>query len=85
MISSNVTIRIDKDLKDEAEKLFNDLGLTFSGAINIFIRQAIREQGIPFQISKKSEKISFVDDSTLMQTAKEEINKHFDAYHELAK
>ena len=47
---ANFTVRIDDDVKKEAEILFDKLGMSVSGAINIFFRQAIREQGIPFQI-----------------------------------
>jgi DNA-damage-inducible protein J len=46
----NFTVRIDDDIKRDAETLFGKLGLSISGAINIFFRQAIREQAIPFQI-----------------------------------
>jgi DNA-damage-inducible protein J len=52
---TNLTIRIDDDIKKEAETLFKRLGISVSGAINIFFRQAIREQAIPFTISAKTE------------------------------
>ena len=51
---ANFTIRIDDDIKKEAEILFEKLGMSVSGAINIFFRQAIREQSIPFTISAKT-------------------------------
>jgi len=47
---ANITIRIDDDVKRDAETLFEKLGLSISGAINVFFRQAIREQAIPFQV-----------------------------------
>ena len=47
---ASITIRIDEDVKKDAEALFDKLGLSISGAINVFFRQAIREQAIPFQI-----------------------------------
>jgi|GEM_PF-1799157 len=47
---TNITIRIDDDVKRDAEVLFERLGLTMSGAINVFFRQAIREQSIPFRL-----------------------------------
>ena len=50
----NITVRIDNDVKREAEILFEKLGLSMSGAINIFFRQAIREQALPFQIKANS-------------------------------
>jgi DNA-damage-inducible protein J len=47
---TNITVRIDDEVKRDAEVLFDKLGLSISGAINVFFRQAIREQAIPFQI-----------------------------------
>ena len=50
--TSNLTVRLDAQLKKDAEQLFNDLGMTLSGAINIFLHQAIEEQGLPFHVKK---------------------------------
>ena len=50
MAQTNLTIRIDEDVKREAEILFNRIGLNMSSAINVFFRQAIREQAIPFEL-----------------------------------
>ena len=47
----NMSIRIDKDVKNEADELFKNLGLNMSTAINMFLRQSIREQSIPFEAS----------------------------------
>ena len=48
---AQINIRIEDDLRDKAEVFLNELGLTFSSAFNVFIRQAIRERRIPFEIS----------------------------------
>ncbi|MCL2323212.1 MAG: type II toxin-antitoxin system RelB/DinJ family antitoxin [Oscillospiraceae bacterium] len=48
---SQVHFRIDDGLKEQAEKLFNALGLNMGIALNMFISQAVREQRIPFDIS----------------------------------
>ena len=64
---ANFTVRIDDDVKKEAEILFDKLGMSVSGAINIFFRQAIREQGIPFQIKAP--------------TAEEKYNEYFNPYN----
>jgi len=45
----NVNIRMDKDIKERADALFNSLGFNLTTAINTFVRQALREQAIPFQ------------------------------------
>ena len=48
--STNVCIRIDTELKAQAEALFGELGMNLTTAFNIFLRQAVREKGIPFAI-----------------------------------
>lgn len=48
----NVTFRVDEDLKAAADSLFADLGMSLSTALNIFLRQSVREQQMPFAISR---------------------------------
>lgn len=50
MESTNLNIRTDKEVKLQAEKIFDALGLNMTTAVNIFLRQAIRENGIPFEV-----------------------------------
>ena len=52
MSTVNVTFRIDENIKAQADELFGELGMSMSTAFNVFLRQSIREQGIPFEISK---------------------------------
>lgn len=52
MKSVNVTIRVDEELKKQADFLFSDLGMSLSTAFNIFLKQSVREQGMPFKISR---------------------------------
>ena len=47
-ISTN--IKIDPELKEQSQALFESLGLSMSTAINMFLRQAVREQAIPFRV-----------------------------------
>ena len=49
-MTTNLNIRTDKDIKEQADKLFAELGLNMTTAINMFLRTAIREKGIPFPI-----------------------------------
>ena len=51
MSTTNVTIRLDSQLKAQAEALFSELGLNLSTAFGIFLRQSVREGRIPFSIS----------------------------------
>ncbi len=46
----NVTIKLDRTVKENAEKLFNDFGMNLSTAVNIFARQSLRQGKIPFEI-----------------------------------
>ncbi len=50
MATTNLNIRIDSDVKEQAEELFNELGLNMTSAVNIFLRTSIREHGIPFEL-----------------------------------
>ena len=50
MATTNLNIRIEKTIKDQAEEIFNELGLNMTTAINMFLRTAIREHGIPFEL-----------------------------------
>lgn len=49
--TTNISIRMDSELKDQADALFEELGMNITTAFNIFVRQALREGGIPFDIS----------------------------------
>lgn len=48
--TTNITIRMDANLKAQAEALFNEFGMNLSTAFNIFVRQSLREGAIPFKI-----------------------------------
>jgi len=50
--STNVSIRMDVQLKKQAEELFTDLGLNMTTAMTMFLRQAVRTQGIPFELTR---------------------------------
>ena len=52
MANTNVTIRIDEDLKKQADNLFDDLGMSFTTAVNVFVKQAVREDRIPFEVTR---------------------------------
>ena len=53
----DVNIRMDKDIKEQADILFDNLGFNLTTAVNAFIKQAIREQAIPFQHKLKSKSL----------------------------
>jgi DNA-damage-inducible protein J len=49
--TTNLSIRIDRDLKDEADRIFGELGMNLTTAITVFVRQAVRQKKIPFEIT----------------------------------
>lgn len=50
MATTNLNIRTDKEVKEQAEQIFSDLGLNMTTAVNMFLRSTIRENGIPFDL-----------------------------------
>ena len=53
--TTNISVRMDSELKAQADKFFNSLGMSISTAFNIFVRQSLREGKIPFTISLNQE------------------------------
>ena len=62
MANAVLQTRIDKATKDEAERLFESLGLDITTAIRLFLKQAINQRCIPFEIVPPQREFS---DSTL--------------------
>ena len=52
MKTVNVTLRIDEELKENAEALFEDIGLSLNAACRIFLKKAVQEQRIPFEVRR---------------------------------
>lgn len=50
METTNMNIRVDADLKRNAEEIYRELGMNLSTAVNIFLRQSVRYGGIPFEL-----------------------------------
>jgi DNA-damage-inducible protein J len=50
---AQVNIRIDDDLKARADSIFEELGLNMTTAFTMFVRQTIRQGGIPFEITTR--------------------------------
>lgn len=49
------TMRLDPELKDEAMKVLKPLGLNMTGAVTIFLKAVIRENGLPFEVKKQQQ------------------------------
>lgn len=79
-------IRIDCNVKKEATKLFKNLGLDMSSAVNIFLRQCILKGGLPFSVEipqYKKETIEAMEEA--IQISKGSSAKTFNSIEELNK
>ncbi len=54
MAKVSTNISIDAEVKKQAQELFADLGLDLSTSINIYLKKAIAEQGIPFEVTREN-------------------------------
>jgi len=69
---AQVNIRIDDGLKEKADNLFEELGLSMTTAFTMFVRQTVRQGGIPFEITTKADPFySAKNMKVLMQSIKD--------------
>ncbi len=54
MANTIINISVDEKIKDEAQELFESMGLNMSTAINVFLTQSVNEHRIPFEIKQKT-------------------------------
>ncbi|MBQ9346765.1 MAG: type II toxin-antitoxin system RelB/DinJ family antitoxin [Oscillibacter sp.] len=53
MKSVSITFQADEDIKKQAEALYKSLGMSLSAALNLFLKQSVVYQGVPFAISEE--------------------------------
>lgn len=87
MAKVSTSISIDADIKAQAQELFADFGLDLSTAINIFLRQSVRENCIPFSIQRE---VPNADTVAAMKEAEEMVKnpekyKRYASFAELLK
>ena len=79
MAKVSTNISIDAEIKAQAQELFADFGMDLSTAINIFLRQAIRENAIPFTITRdvpNDETIAAMDEYYEMKVHPEKYKRY---------
>ena len=54
MTMTTISVRTDKEIKEAADALFSELGMSTSTAVNIFLRKAVRTHKIPFEVDVAS-------------------------------
>lgn len=58
--TTNFSVRMDSEVKKQCEALYNDLGMTLTTAINVFLRQSLRVGGLPFELRQEQPKMHIV-------------------------
>ena len=61
MASVNVSIRMDSELKAQAEQVLSQLGMNMTGTINMFLQQIVRDRAVPLSLSLSSEQSLYAD------------------------
>lgn len=70
LATSSITIRMDEKLKKQAETLFDELGMNMTTAFTVFVKAAVRQQKIPFELAVDPF-YSEVNQARLAQAARE--------------
>ncbi len=91
MAKVSTTLSIDADVKSKVQALYAELGLDLSTAVNMFFRQCLHENGIPFEVSRskaireEEPVIEMTDDEKIDFVAQRILREHRAAFEELAK
>ncbi len=83
MATVQVNIRIDEKLKEEAEKLFDALGMNMTTAITAFISQTVREGGIPFKITTRIDPFFGEENMEILRKSIQAVKEGKTTAHEL--
>lgn len=83
MPSVNMCIRIDSELKNQAEDILSQLGMTMSGTINMFLTQIVREKAVPLNLSLSRQDRMALDDIIASRTERRNGFKGYDAEYVL--
>lgn len=76
MSKTTLNLRVDAPLKKQAEKVFDDLGISMSSAVVLYLKAVVREQGIPFDIKLKREETKIP--TTKKENKKEMLDQDFE-------
>lgn len=85
MAKVSTNISLDPALKKSAQELFSDLGMDLTTAVTLFLRQAVREQGMPFAITRavpNAETRAALEEYAAMRNNPEQY-KRYDSFSDL--
>ena len=78
-MTTNLNIRTDKEIKEQSDRIFAELGINMTAAINMFLRATIRENGIPFSLkldTPNKETIDALNEFDEMKNDKEKFKRY---------
>lgn len=81
VIMANLNIRIDNNLKRDSEMVFDQLGISLSAGITMYLKQVVRTNGIPFEL--KADPFYSAENQSRLMIAKERMERTSGAIHEL--
>jgi len=79
------TIRINDELKKECDLIFDDLGLSMSAAMTLFLKQVVKTRGIPFELKAHVPNKETRKTLDAIISGKEKLNGPFDSPQEMMK
>ena len=59
--SVNMCVRVDPEIKEQAEIILEQLGMSMNGTINMFLHQIVRDKAVPLSLSLSSEQAVYAD------------------------
>lgn len=83
--TTTLNVRLDPELKDQAESILGQLGIPLSNAVNIFLKQVVMQRGIPFDVKLPASKPLIVSELTEKELNEELEKGYADFVHENTK
>lgn len=65
--TSNVFVRVEPEIKEQAENILNQLGIPMSNAVGMFLRQIVMQKGIPFEMKLPKNEMNSLNSLTKKQ------------------
>ena len=82
---AQINIRIDDELKARADNIFDELGMNMTTAFTMFIRQTIRQGGIPFEVTTRIDPFFSAENMKVVRKSIQEAEEGKLTAHELIK
>jgi len=72
---TTVTVRVDSALKSKADEICSEMGISISGAINIFLKRMVRDRAIPFRVEASQDNFYSEENTAHLKAAAARMDK----------